>query len=195
MRRLLLRSQAVPESVVTRLQRLAFNLIPAYFGTGARIVYIARDWREVRVELPLSLRTRNYVGTIFGGSMYGAVDPVYMIMLMKHLGRGYVVWDKAAAIRFRRPGRSTLTARFTIDDAELHAIREALRHARSVERVYAVELIDSDGNVCATVEKTLYVRRATPLAAPPPGRGGRAGGELNASSASGAAGASSSPTR
>ncbi len=185
----------MPESVVTRLQRLAFNLIPAYFGTGARIVYIARDWREVRVELPLSLRTRNYVGTIFGGSMYGAVDPVYMIMLMKHLGRGYVVWDKAAAIRFRRPGRSTLTARFTIDDAELHAIREALRHARSVERVYAVELIDSDGNVCATVEKTLYVRRATPLAAPPPGRGGRAGGELNASSASGAAGASSSPTR
>ena len=184
----------MPESVATRLQRLAFNLIPAYFGTGARIVYIARDWREVRVELPLSLRTRDYVGTIFGGSMYGAVDPVYMIMLMKNLGRGYVVWDKAAAIRFRRPGRRTLSARFSLEEAELQAIREALRHAPAVERTYVVELRDPDGDVCARVEKTLHVRRAGPLAAPPPAREGRAG-DLNASSASGAAGASSSPTR
>lgn len=184
----------MPESLVTRLQRLAFNLIPAYFGTGGRIVYIARDWREVRIELPLSVRTRNYVGTIFGGSMYGAVDPVYMIMLMKNLGRGYVVWDKAAAIRFRRPGRGTLSARFTLDEAELGVIREALRHARAVERVYTVELTDGEGNVCASVEKTLHVRRTTPLAAPPPAREGRAGTEVSASS-SGAGGASSSPTR
>ena len=170
----------MPESVVTRLQRLAFNLIPAYLGTGARIVYIASDWREVRVELPLSLRTRNYVGTIFGGSMYGAVDPVYMIMLMKNLGPEYVVWDKAAAIRFRHPGRSTLSARFGLEEEELHAIRDALRHAPSVDRVYTVELTDPDGNVCATVEKTLHVRRAEPLAAPPPAGEGRAGGDLDA---------------
>ncbi len=184
----------MPESLVTRLQRLAFNLIPAYFGTGGRIVYIARDWREVRIELPLSVRTRNYVGTVFGGSMYGAVDPVYMIMLMKNLGRGYVVWDKAATIRFRRPGRGTLSARFTLDEAELGAIRDGLRHARAVERVYTVELLDRDGNVCASVEKTLHVRRASPLAAPPPAREGRAGTGVSASS-SGADGASSSPTR
>ena len=185
----------MPESVATRLQRLAFNLIPAYFGTGARIVYIARDWREVRVELPLSLRTRNYVGTIFGGSMYGAVDPVYMIMLMKNLGRGYVVWDKAAAIRFRRPGRRTLSARFSLEEAELQAIRDALRHEPAVERTYVVELRDPDGEVCARVEKTLHVRRAGPSRSPPV-REGRARGDVSASSSGGRAdGASSTPTR
>lgn len=149
----------MPESLVTRLQRHAFNLIPAYFGSGARIVHIARDWREVRVELPLSLRTRNYVGTIFGGSMYAAVDPVYMIMLIKNLGPGYVVWDKAAAIRFLRPGRSTLRATFRLAEAELEAIRAALGEARSVDRVFTVDLRDGEGKVCAQVEKTLYVRR------------------------------------
>lgn len=41
---------------------------------------------EVRIRLPLSRRTRNYVGTIFGGSLYGALDPIYMIMLIKALG-------------------------------------------------------------------------------------------------------------
>ena len=71
--------------------RWGFNFFPAYRGTGARVTYISGDFREVRVELPLNWRTRNYVGTIFGGSVYGAVDPHYMIMLIKILGKGYVV--------------------------------------------------------------------------------------------------------
>lgn len=147
------------ESIRTRLMRWGFNWFPAYRGTGARITYIARDWREIRLRLPLSLRTRNYVGTIFGGSMYGAVDPVYMIMLIQALGPGYVVWDKAASIRFRRPGRTTLFARFTLDDAELDAIREILRAQETTDRVYTVELVDAEDVVHATVEKTIHVRR------------------------------------
>ena len=147
------------ESLRTRLQRWGFNWFPAYRGTGARITYIARDFREIRIRLPLSLRTRNYVGTIFGGSMYGAVDPIYMVMLIRVLGPGYVVWDKAASIRFRRPGRTTLHARFTLDDAELDAIRDALRTAPAVDRTYTVELADAEGVVHAIVEKVIHVRR------------------------------------
>ena len=107
----------MPESWRTRLSRWGFNWFPAYRGTGARIAYVASDWREVRVRLPLNWRTRNYVGTIFGGSLYGAVDPIYMIQLIKALGPGYEVWDKAASIRFLRPGRSTLQATFRVEDA------------------------------------------------------------------------------
>ena len=149
----------MPESLRTRLLRLGFNWFPAYRGTGARITYIAGDLREIRVRLPLSWRTRNYVGTIFGGSMYGAVDPIYMVMLIRNLGPQYVVWDKAASIRFRRPGRTTLHARFTLDDAELDAIRAALREAPAVDRTYTVQLVDADGVVHAVVEKTIHVRR------------------------------------
>ena len=149
----------MPESLATRLERHALNLVPAYFGTGARIVYIARDWREVRIELPLSIRTRNYVGTIFGGSMFAAVDPIHMVMLIKNLGPEYLVWDKASSIRFLRPGRDTLSARIAIGGEELDAIREGLRTARSLERTYAVELVDGAGKACARVEKIVYVRR------------------------------------
>lgn len=153
----------MPESARTRLQRLAFNLFPAYRGTGGRIAYIADDWREIRIRLPLSLRTRNYVGTIFGGSMYGAVDPIYMVMLIRLLGPEYVVWDKAASIRFRRPGRATLHARFVVDDAELEAIRAALADAPAIDRTYTVELADAEGVVHATVEKTIHIRRKKSL--------------------------------
>ena len=147
------------ESFRSRLRRLAFNFFPAYRGTGARITYLADDWREIRVRIPLSLRTRNYVGTIFGGSMFGAVDPVYMVMLINALGPEYLVWDKSATIRFLRPGRSTLYARFVLEDDELEAIRAALRTETAVERVYRVELKDAEGAVHAEVEKTIHIRR------------------------------------
>ena len=145
-----------------RLTRWGFNWFPAWRGTGARVTFISPDWREVRVRLPLNWRTRNYVGTIFGGSIYAAADPVYMIMLIHNLGPRYTVWDKAASIRFRKPGRGTLYARFAIDEAELTEIRERLETAPSIERVYLVELADADGTVHATVEKTIHVRKKDP---------------------------------
>ena len=149
----------MPESRTTRLLRWKFNWFPAYRGTGGRVTYIASDFREVRIKLPLSWRTRNYVGTIFGGSLYGAVDPMLMIMLIKCLGPEYVVWDKAATIRFRRPGKSTLYATFRLDDAELDAVRAATASGNPVDRVYDVDLVDAEGVVHASVEKVIYVRR------------------------------------
>ena len=138
--------------------RCGFNMFPAYCATGARITYVASDFREVRVKLPLSWQTRNYVGTIFGGSLYGAVDPIYMLMLIRLLGPGYLVWDKAASIRFLLPGRRPLSATFRIEDGELEAIRELLRSQPKVDRSYLVELVDADGVVHAEVEKIVQVR-------------------------------------
>ncbi|HEX5727050.1 MAG TPA: DUF4442 domain-containing protein [Longimicrobiaceae bacterium] len=149
----------MPESLRSRLLRLGFNLFPAYRGTGGRITYLAGDWREIRVRIPLSLRTRNYVGTIFGGSMYGAVDPLYMVMLIRVLGPGYVVWDKSAGIRFRRPGRTTLYARCVLEQAELDAIHAALEAAPAVDRTYRIQLTDAEGAVHAEVEKVVHIRR------------------------------------
>jgi len=149
----------MPESFRSRVIRWRFNFFPAYRGTGGRVTYISDDWREVRIKLPLSWRTRNYVGTIFGGSLYGATDPFFMIQLIQLLGREYVVWDKAASIRFKKPGRATLFATFAIDDTELDAIRAATAAGTSVDRVFTVELKDADGVVHAVVEKVIYVKR------------------------------------
>lgn len=152
------------ENLRSRLTRWGFNLFPAYRGTGARITYLAPDWSEVRVRVPLSWRTRNYVGTIYGGSMYGAVDPLYMLMLIKRLGAGYIVWDREATIRFRRPGRTTLHARFVLADDEVAAIRDALpAPGDRIDRSWTVELRDAEGTVHATVEKVVHIRRKGPL--------------------------------
>ena len=156
----------MPESAASRRMRWGFNLFPAFRGTGGRVTYLASDYREARVVLPLNWRTRNYVGTIFGGSLYGAVDPMYMILLMKILGPGYTVWDKSATIRFLRPGRGTLYARFLIEEEEIRTIHSLLETAPSIDRLYRVDLADANGIVHASVEKTIYIRRNDPPSSP-----------------------------
>jgi acyl-coenzyme A thioesterase PaaI-like protein len=146
-------------AIAERLRCWMFYFYPCYRGTGGRVKHVAADWSEVQLELPLSRRTRNYVGTIFGGSIYGAVDPIYMLMLIKRLGASYVVWDRAARIEFLKPGRTTLHARFSIPDEEIAAIRAALERERSTNRTYSVELVDGSGEVCVRVEKVIYIRK------------------------------------
>ena len=149
----------MPESLRTRFARWSFNWFPAYRGTGGEITYIAADWSEVRLRLPLNRRTRNYVGTIFGGSMYGAMDPIYMVMLIQLLGPTYVVWDKSATIRFWRPGRETLYATFRIPPEELAALRAEVDRTGKLEREFAVDLVSASGEVHASCQKLLSVRR------------------------------------
>lgn len=147
----------MPESLRSKFLRWRLNFFPAYRGTGARITYLADDWREVRIKLPLNWRTRNYVGTIFGGSMYAAVDPIYMVMLIRNLGPDYTVWDKAATIHFKKASRTTLYARFVLEDDELRVIKTELSRQRALERTFHVDLTDAAGKVYASVEKIIYI--------------------------------------
>jgi len=147
------------ESFKSRRFRWLFNFFPAYRGTGGRVAYIADDFREVRVRLPLSWRTKNYVGTIYGGSIYGAIDPIYMLMLIHILGPGYVIWDKAAKIRFKRPGKDTLYCDFRVSQEEIDEIKRLAETEKSIDRIYELELKDKAGVVHALIEKTLYIAK------------------------------------
>ncbi|HKX12133.1 MAG TPA: DUF4442 domain-containing protein [bacterium] len=141
------------------LRRL-LNLYPPYLFTRTRVISISADWRESVVQLKKSLLTRNYVGTTFGGSIFAASDPFFMLMLIGIFGiQDHIVWDKAATIEYKRPARSTLTLRFLITDQDIAAIEKDLSEKGKSEPVFYVDAVDREGQVCATVSKTLYVRK------------------------------------
>lgn len=149
----------MPESFKSRRFRWMFNFFPAYRGTGGRVTYIADDFHEVRVKLPLNWRTRNYVGTIYGGSIYASIDPIYMLMLIHILGPEYVVWDKAAKIRFKKPGKETLYVDFHLSAEEIGEIKQLAETERSVDRIYNLQLKDKNGVPHAFIEKTIYISK------------------------------------
>jgi len=149
----------------SRWKRLKFqalvNLYPPYLGAGVRVTHVADDFSRIEVRMKLHLWNQNYVGTHFGGSLFAMADPFFMIMLLELLGPGYVVWDKVGTVRFRKPGRGTVRARFEIPAQRVEEIRAAANAGGKVEPTFTVQITDAQGEVVAEVEKLLSVKRKT----------------------------------
>jgi len=140
------------------MQRL-LNWWPPFRAAGIRVREIAPDFRSATVELRMRLFNRNYVGTHFGGSLFAMTDPFFMIMMMKNLGPGYVVWDKAGTVRFLKPARGTVTARFHLPEEHVAEARRRTEQGDKHEPQFRVDIVDEAGVIVADVEKTLYIRR------------------------------------
>lgn len=140
-----------------QIREKLINFYPPLLGAGIRARTV--DERTVEVKLKMTPLNRNIVGVHFGGSLYAMCDPWFMLILMRLLGRDYIVWDKAASIQFKKPGRGTMRARFHIPPERVEQIRlEADRNGK-IEPTFSVNVMDEAGQVIASVEKLLYVRR------------------------------------
>jgi acyl-coenzyme A thioesterase PaaI-like protein len=137
--------------------RTIMNWYPMYFGTGGKILFISDDFRELHLRIRLNLWTYNYVGTIFGGSMFSATDPFYMLMLLRNFGKSYVVWDKSASIKFVRPAKKTLYAKYLVSDELLESIRQEVMEKGECTRIMTIELKDENEIVYAVIERNVYV--------------------------------------
>ena len=143
------------------LRRL-INLWPPFLGAGIRVQHISPDMRSIDVEMKLRWWNANYVGTHYGGSLYSVTDAFYMLMLMANLGNDYIVWDKGATIRFKKPGRGVVRAQFRLSEAQITEMRAAADAAYKHEPTLLVEVKDEQGTVIAEVDKLIYIRKRRP---------------------------------
>lgn len=132
---------------------------PPLLGAGVKVTRMDADFRAIDVEMRLTWRNRNIMGSHFGGSLYAMTDPFYMLMLMENLGSEYVVWDKAATIRYRRPGIGTVRAEFRLSAEQISEIHAALETEERYEPVFLIEVKNASGEVATEVHKTIYCAR------------------------------------
>ena len=140
-----------------RLRERLINFYPPLLGAGIRSRTI--DELTIHVEMKLTALNRNIVGVHFGGSLYAMCDPWFMLIMMRALGPDYIVWDKAARIKFVSPGHGTVKAVFQIPQERVNEIRAAADRGEKIEPTFSVDVLGEQGQVIAHVEKLLYVRR------------------------------------
>jgi hypothetical protein len=153
--------------LTARRLKTLLSIYPPFLGAGIRVRRISPDLREIDVELRQHWWNVNYVGTHYGGSLYSMTDPFYMVMLIENLGRDYIVWDKAATIRFRKPGKGKVRAHFRLTQAQLDELRARLESEEKIEPTFSVQVLDEEGEVVAEIEKLLYIRRKLRAATQP----------------------------
>ena len=141
-----------------RMFRIGFNLAPMYRRSTGKIIRVTDDLLQVTMKLPISYKNKNYVGSIFGGSMFSAVDPIPMVQLINLLDSHYVVWDKSAEIYFKAPAREDLYADFSYTQQELEHIRQVIAEQGEMEIAKVTQLTSKDkSTVFCEVKKTIYI--------------------------------------
>jgi hypothetical protein len=140
------------------LFKYGLNWSPMYRKSTAKIIDVSPDLLHVKMKLPISWRNKNYMNSIFGGSIYASVDPIPMFQLINLIGDHYVVWDKAAKIKFKKPAKENLYAEFLYSENELEQIEELVKRDNEIEIVKMVQMTNKSGaKVYCEIEKTIYV--------------------------------------
>lgn len=139
--------------------RRMLNIWPPFLFSGIKVLEISKDFRHVKVRLKKKVLTSNYVGTLFGGSLFAMTDPFYMLMILQNLGNDYIVWDKRSDIEYVSPGKSTVFAEFNLVENELDEIRSVVASEGKYLKWFEVDIKSADGTVVAIVKKQIYVRK------------------------------------
>jgi hypothetical protein len=96
------------------------------------------------------------------GALYAMVDPFYMLMLMKNLGKDFLVWDKSAEVYFRRPGRGKVFAHFHLPAEIIEQCKLHLLPGEKKDLEFWVDIFDENGEVICEVKKIIYLKRMLP---------------------------------
>lgn len=133
-----------------------------YRRSTARITTVSADLLKIQIKLPISYKNKNYVNSIFGGSMFAAVDPIPMVQLMNLLDENFVVWDKKAEIYFKRPAKEDLYADFVFTLDEINEIKNNVRQKNELEITKTTLLTNKEKSVTyCEVHKTIYIADKT----------------------------------
>ncbi|POR23933.1 DUF4442 domain-containing protein, partial [Flavobacterium columnare] len=138
--------------------KYGFNLSPMYRRSTARITHISNDLKNIYVKIPHNYKNKNYVGSIFGGSLFSAVDPIPMTQLMYLLEDNYIVWDKTAFIRFKKPARENVYATFHFSNEEINEIIEKVKTDKEIEHTKVTHITNKTGEIIfCEITKTIYI--------------------------------------
>lgn len=144
-----------------QIYKHGFNLSPMYRRSTGKVIEVSEDLLFVKIKISLSYKNKNYVGSIFGGSLFSATDPLYMIQLMNILGEDYVVWDKDATIKYKRPAKQTVYSEFIFSAAEIENIKKDILEKGELNVVKSTNITTKDNITIAELNKTIYVANKT----------------------------------
>jgi len=139
------------------LFKYMFNLSPMYRRSTGKVINVDAGFWRVDIKIPLTYKNRNYAGTIFGGSLFSATDPIFMVQLVQIIGSDYIVWDKSSLVKFKRPANQDVFASFVFTESEVEDMKQKVAVDGEIEVVKPVEITNHEGKVFCQIDKTLYI--------------------------------------
>lgn len=123
------------------------------------------NFRGAEVKIYKSFLNINSNKTVFGGTIFSALDPMHSILLdqlFKQKGlKKTVAWLKSAKIDYLKPGTTDLTYRIQLDEDEINEAFETIKENGKVIKTFTTEVFDMKGVKCAVCQNEIYIRDLT----------------------------------
>lgn len=115
----------------------------------------------MHVKIFKSFLNINYNRSIFGGTIFSASDPFYALLfdqILQRRGFSCRVWLKSAEIRYLKPGRADLYFNIYLSEQDILEAETALRTVGKFVKAYPIDILNSQGEICASVINEVYIR-------------------------------------
>lgn len=135
---------------------------PPFFFQRIWVKKIHEGFKGIDVKIHKSIFNINANKTIFGGTIFSAIDPIYPILLdqtFKAKGmKNTVAWLKSAKIDYLKPGRVNLEFSVRLNDEEIEESFKIIQEQGKVIKSFTTEIFDKNGNKCAVCQSEIYIR-------------------------------------
>jgi hypothetical protein len=147
--------------VSENLLKWAIRLYPPLFFQRIWVKQFDQGFTGVHVKIFKSFLNTNYNKSIFGGTIFSASDPFYALLfdqIFRRKGFKVRVWLKSSSIQYTKPGRTDLYFRITLSEEDIKEAEHTLKTVGKFVKAFPVEILNSNGEICASVIIEVYVR-------------------------------------
>ena len=147
--------------VSEKVLKWVMRFYPPLFFQRVWIKSFSKDYKGESVIVRKSLFNKNYNRTIFGGTLFAAMDPFYPILfqqILKRKGYNIIVWLKSAQIQYLKPGNTDINFEITINDETIAEAEYILNTDGKYIKTFPIEMFNTQGELCVSVAAELYVR-------------------------------------
>ncbi len=128
---------------------------------GVRVLSVSKDFTALKLRIRRTLFTRNHSGSIFGGSLFSAVDPFYALMYWQIFRQEEIncsTWLKSAEIKYLKPAFYSLYASLEISEQEKAIALETIKEKGRFDANYTIYLIDKQGIKYVEVKQLITLK-------------------------------------
>lgn len=139
----------------------AMNLFPPLLVNRIRITEADSDFKKLRVTIKYSWLNKNIQKSIFGGSIFSAIDPFYAVMYWQIFNTRnipMVIWIKKAEIDYIKTATSNLYMDFELKENDIENAISALKENKKYEVWHTVKVYNSNHEICTESRVLVYIQ-------------------------------------
>ena len=139
-------------------ERKRLEWYPPWWMMRIAVTALDKQWRHIRIHLPLTWISRNMGGSMFGGFQASLADPIAPLACAA-VFPDYHVWTRHLSVDFIRPGATDMELRFDFSAEQEEHIRAELTQRHRSTPTFEYGLYDQHNRLCTKVTCAVAIRQ------------------------------------